>query len=309
MQRAWNGLNERAALQSQGLTPPRRGKKSKQSGNPEDKPSRPEIAKNYKTIAKFITTDLNITELIQRAFDENIKETSTTNFCLTGLHTCGNLAATCLQVFNAQPNCRILCNIGCCYHLLQEAYNGPEFFGNKAVFSDSLNTLAPGFPLSRFLNEKQLKLGRNARMLAAQSLERTINSKELPHISMYYRALLEVLLCQFDPTMKDTVQVGKIKKFNNFQEYLQICAKKLNMNEAICESENVKIVEQNYAVERLYLDLFYLLRMSFSPVLESLILLDRLLYLHENGHEQSYLLSVFDAVISPRHFGIVSVKR
>jgi len=39
-----------------------------------------------------------------------------------------------------------------------------------------------------------------------------------------------------------------------------------------------------------------------------LILLDRLLYLKELGYERSYLIDLFDPVISPRHFAIVSIK-
>lgn len=79
---------------------------------------------------------------------------------LVGLHTCGNLASTSLQLFVNSPQTNFLCNVGCCYHLLDEAFGdgccGPE----------------PGFPLSQTLKSKRFSMGRNARMVANQSLER-----------------------------------------------------------------------------------------------------------------------------------------
>jgi len=144
---------------------------------------------NYKTTAKFITTELNFGALLAENFTQFRPEDSP-NICLTGLHTCGNLAATCLQVFHAQTDCRLLCNVGCCYHLLRERYSQQEFFGNKSLMELQTDC---GFPLSQYLRERQVRMGRNARMLAAQSIERTLDTKELPNVTLYYRALLEIL--------------------------------------------------------------------------------------------------------------------
>ncbi|TDG50948.1 hypothetical protein AWZ03_002603 [Drosophila navojoa] len=246
LQRAWNGLTERAEILNQGKTPPRRGKKS--------------------SIKEHFKDELQVVDPC---------------ICLTGLHTCGNLAATCLQVFHAQNNCRVLCNVGCCYHLLNERYSEQEFFGNKALMKQSTDF---GFPMSRYLQERKVKLGRNARMLAAQSIERTLSAKELPNISLYYRALLEVLVCSHAPDLKNSLQ-------------------KLNASWlAEVKEDELEALLQKYESDKHYLSLFYLLRMSFAPVVESLILLDRLLYLKELGYTHSYLIDLFDAVISPRHY-------
>ncbi|KAH8254908.1 hypothetical protein KR026_004526 [Drosophila bipectinata] len=298
LQRAWNGLTERAELQSQGITPRRRGKKS-----PSRDSSKPVPAlENYKTTARFITTEINFGDLLEQHFSKK----GTSEICLTGLHTCGNLASTCLQVFHAQSDCRILCNIGCCYHLLRERYSTNEFFGNKALMDMQTDF---GFPLSQYLQQKKVRLGRNARMLAAQSIERTLDAKELPNMTLYYRSLLEILVCRHAPHLKNELQVGKVRKFENFKEYVKKCASKLDAPwlAAIGDAE-LELILQEYAMEKHYLDLFYLVRMSFAPVLESLILLDRLLYLKELGYERSYLIDLFDPVISPRHFAIVALK-
>ncbi|XP_030372687.1 methyltransferase-like protein 25 [Scaptodrosophila lebanonensis] len=300
LQRAWNGLTVRAELQGQGITPKRRGKNAtKECGNPAPK------LDNYKTSSKFITTQLDLCALLDESFPEQQVD-KMKRICLTGLHTCGNLAATCLQVFDAQPNCEILCNIGCCYHLLKERYSDQEFFGNKALMDMQTEY---GFPLSDYLRERNVCLGRNARMLAAQSMERTQAAKELPNITLYYRALIELLVCRHAPHLKNELQVGKVRKFQNFYEYVQLCAKKLNATWlGALEEAELEELARSCDVDRHYLELFYLLRMSFAPVLESLILLDRLLYLKERGHKKSYLVNLFDAVISPRHYAIVAFK-
>ncbi|EDV56369.1 methyltransferase-like protein 25 [Drosophila erecta] len=301
LQRAWNGLTERAELQIQGITPKRRGKKSPARDSTKSAPA----LENYKTTAKFITTELNFGALLAEHFTQ-LGPKESPNICLTGLHTCGNLAATCLQVFHAQTDCRLLCNVGCCYHLLRERYSQQEFFGNKALMDLQTDY---GFPLSQYLQERQVRMGRNARMLAAQSIERTVDAKELPNVTLYYRALLETLVYRHAPQLKNELQVGKVRKFESFQEYIQKCANKLDAPWlAAVEEEELQSLLQEYAVDKHYLDLFYLLRMSFAPVLESLILLDRLLYLKELGYERSYLINLFDPVISPRHFAIVSIK-
>lgn len=308
LQRVWNGLVKRAELQQQGITSQRRGKSKNlpQSAapTPETKADSAENEALYKTTAAYITPDLNIVQLLQQHFTQ---ATDTSAICLTGLHTCGNLATTCLRLFHEQPQCKLICNIGCCYHLLQEEYAAPEYFANETI---SARQTTPGFPMSQFLRDKHLTLGRNARMLATQSLERVISERSAMNISLYYRALLEVLISESAEELRQKLQVGKVRKFANFNEYVALCCKKfatqncnLRWNAAAVER-----VQEQFAADAHYMHLFYLLRMCFAQVIESLILLDRLLYLKELGYTGSHLVAVFDAVISPRRFGIIAVK-
>ncbi|CAD7011950.1 methyltransferase-like protein 25 [Ceratitis capitata] len=306
LQRVWNGLVKRAELQQQGIAPKRRGKKAELRKEPSSLQEAENHNKEalYKTTAAFITPDINITELLQKQFPD---ATETANICLTGLHTCGNLATTCLRLFHEQKQCKLICNIGCCYHLLQESFAQPEYFENETI--SALQT-TNGFPMSKFLRDKQLAMGRNARMLATQSFERVTSERSSMNISLFYRALLEVLISERAQEMKQKLQVGKIRKFENFNEYVALCSKKFatQHNDLHWPTELVDQIQSQYAADAHYMHLYYLLRMCFAQVLESLILLDRLLYLKELGYERSYLVSVFDAVISPRRFGIIALK-
>lgn len=300
LQKAWNALKERAELESKGITPPRR-RKQRQNNEQIDNSNTSAAKDNYKTVEKFITTDLELPQIINDNFPDLPSAQPT--ICLTGLHTCGNLATTCLKLFHHQAHCKLLCNIGCCYHLLKEKFSGQEFFGNKHILDMNQDY---GFPLSDYLQRKQVKLGRNARMLAVQSVERTKAAKTLPNISLFYRALLEVLVCELNPALKDTVQVGKVKKFNNFEEYVAICIKKYPNLEF--SNERITSVAKEYEEYKKILDVFYLLRMSLAPVVESLILLDRFMFLKECGYQKSFLIPAFDAVVSPRRFALIAIK-
>ena len=54
---------------------------------------------------------------------------------------------------------------------------------------------------------------------------------------------------------------------------------------------------------------FFQLRALFGPLIEGLILLDRTVYLMEQpGISEVYLVRLFDAVVSPRCYGIIALK-
>lgn len=74
------------------------------------------------------------------------------------------------------------------------------------------------------------------------------------------------------------------------------------------DENDLNAVLSEFDYQRQLLNLFYLTRMTLAPVLETVILLDRLLYLKENGIERSYIVKLFDSVVSPRCYGIVALK-
>uniref|UniRef100_A0A1A9WV49 Methyltranfer_dom domain-containing protein n=1 Tax=Glossina brevipalpis TaxID=37001 RepID=A0A1A9WV49_9MUSC len=296
LEKAWIGLKARAELEVKNLRVMSR--KEKQKRGKETYPGK--ISSNYKTTSRFITKDLDLSHLVKENFPDMNRGVS---ICLTGLHTCGNLASSCLRVYQTQAECKFLCNIGCCYHLLKERYSNRERFANVEIMCQQDE---PGFPMSQYLQEKQTKLGRNARMLAAQSLERVLAAREMPNPSLFYRALLEVVIRESDLQFKENVQIGKIRNYRNFEEYAAECLKKYPF--LPIKAEKVKYLQEKYQHSCQYLELFYMLRLCFSPILESVILLDRLLYLHELNYTQSYLISLFDPIISPRHYAIISIK-
>ena len=53
--------------------------------------------------------------------------------------------------------------------------------------------------------------------------------------------------------------------------------------------------------------IYYSLRLLFAPLIETVILLDRSLFLLEHGHDSS-LVPIFDPTQSPRNHVLISVK-
>lgn len=146
-------------------------------------------------------------------------------------------------------------------------------------------------------------------MLAAQSVHRFKHEKGLPQISLFWRAILETLVTEKYPEQTNSVQVGKLKKTENFVEYVRAVCKKTELNFDSMSDDELLQLEQSLAIHRHRINLFYLLRMTFAPVIETLILLDRLLFLREREIPNSFLVKLFDPIVSPRCFAIVSLKR
>ena len=52
---------------------------------------------------------------------------------LTGLHTCGDLASSMLELFVTNSDIKSLCSVGCCYHLLLEEFDEEELNAGTKV--------------------------------------------------------------------------------------------------------------------------------------------------------------------------------
>ncbi|CAF0959716.1 unnamed protein product [Didymodactylos carnosus] len=122
-------------------------------------------ANNYKHTTVYIDNKTNIEELCSEYFP------TSTSIIVTGLHACGSLSSTMLWHYIRNEKIKVLCNVACCYHLLEEKFDVNPF---TKEYSDNDER---SFPLCQKLIDNQFKLGRNARMLASQSIERNRNNK------------------------------------------------------------------------------------------------------------------------------------
>lgn len=145
-------------------------------------------------------------------------------------------------------------------------------------------------------------------MLASQSIHRTKDQKDLPQVSLFYRAMLQTLVEDKFPQHKNSIQVGRSKNTTNFVDYVRDFSRKTEINFQSISDDDLLNLEHSCGNHRLQINLFYLLRMTFAPVIETLILLDRLLYLRENDISNSFLVKLFDPIVSPRCFAVVALK-
>ncbi|CAG9582969.1 unnamed protein product [Danaus chrysippus] len=143
--------------------------------------------------------------------------------------------------------------------------------------------------------------GRNARMLAAQSIHRVVYNKQIPDKGLLYRALIQVIIKQRFPDLP--VSEGKLKgissKCQNFDDYVKMADAILKIG-VDQNSETYYEIQKDIDIKWKKIVMFYLLRLCLAQVIENVILLDRLLFLLENGFQKCYLVKLFDPVTSPR---------
>jgi hypothetical protein len=137
---------------------------------------------SFKTFSQFIQSTSELISLMDEHNDENKSET--TNFALIGLHSCGNLSNSIVNLYltNSDNNvtckkrAKLLCNVSCCYNLLNEKYAN-DVESNKDIKKTNVSICESSkFPMSKYLNELKYSLNFNIRMLACHSLDRCFQS-------------------------------------------------------------------------------------------------------------------------------------
>ncbi|XP_012283217.1 methyltransferase-like protein 25 isoform X2 [Orussus abietinus] len=171
------------------------------------------------------------------------------NVILTGLHTCGSLSLAILRTFINSEQIKSLCVVSCCYHLTQECLNG------------------------------QYEFSKNARMLAQQSMERISKKEESLSPSLFYRAVLQVLLQSMG---KSEIRIGRGAPLKNFPTYAIWALKKIGIHsEEIPSEKELEDLYTNYIELEWKMNIFQLLRVYMGSVLEAAIQLERVIYLQQ----------------------------
>lgn len=315
----WDGLKKRADFRASGLEPPvrskhARSKKKEENDNtlPRDSPEqtkRNRFADNLKYVTKFVDIQTDLQSLLIENFSSDEKDFvkfDGNRLGLIGLHTCGNLASDSIKIWINNSTMKFLCNVGCCYHHLDE-----EFYRNPYLAKEQIDNSVPSFPLSKQLKSMNYQLGRSARMVAAQPMDRLRAKQNLPSEALLWRAILQHILLIHVPDLHfANQQVGRIAaKCATFLDYVKKAFKKLEIDLSMNDAEIEAIYKNFTEKHRNDLNAFYQLRALFGPLIEGLILLDRIVYLFEYScTSEAYLLQLFDPVISPRCYGIVAWK-
>ncbi len=129
-----------------------------------------------------------------------------------------------------------------------------------------------------------------------------------------YRAALEKLIHSVDVS-KRKLGLGSVKNAQNlpFQEYVALALRKHEQLKLAClellnNDPVTSLKMEKFLANWHQIAVFYTLRLLIAPLIESAILLDRLLYLKENGVEYAEIGALFSAKISPRNLAILATK-
>ena len=228
-------------------------------------------------------------------------------FILAGLHTCGNLSSDVLRLFASSQKATALCLVPCCYNLMSEYFSSEKL---DSVCEDA----TPGFPLSRHLYSLRCSLGYDAKQWAAQN---PFSPQESSVRLMFYRALLQKLLIDHYGYIGKGWDIGRATKKmkQNFPHYISGALTRLKTKlptppPDIWTSEMLEEFENIHIEGRKQLEAFHYIRLQLSPCLESLIILDKCMFLVELGICSSVkLVKIFDPALSPRCLALVAFKK
>ncbi|XP_010146794.1 PREDICTED: methyltransferase-like protein 25 [Eurypyga helias] len=245
----------------------------------------------YFPLTSCITAETELSDII----------TDLEDCMLVGLHTCGDLAANTLRIFTAKPEIKAVCSVGCCYHLLSEQFENQEEHPEEVW----------GFPMCQYLKDKAFCCGRNARMSACLALERVAVGQMLPTESLFYRAVLQVIIEEIYGVTKSDRHVGKtFSKSSSFIDYVRKSLKKLELDDSELPDSCIMDYYEKYRHRMNELEAFNMLKVVLAPCIEVLILLDRLCYLKEQDNiAWSGLVKLFDPVKSPRCYSVIALKK
>lgn len=160
---------------------------------------------------------------------------------------------------------------------------------------ECLNINSNGYPLSEYLiNNEDIKwhhLSFEAREIACHAIEvyaKRLEQRNYDNLRVHaFRAAIEKIICKYWPERKYS-GLRNIKRLTTFREY---CA------HAVSHLDGVEIpdidIDSADTIEKLnnwrLVVIFYTLRLMLAPIVESVILYDRMLCLLERGDEIAFI--------------------
>ncbi|XP_078579621.1 methyltransferase-like protein 25B [Branchiostoma floridae x Branchiostoma japonicum] len=239
--------------------------------------------------------------------------------CMVGLHCCGDLCPIMLKMFTSVERLRCLVCVSCCYH------------GMSVTEPDSRPSCFMNFPLSHTVKEKLKEVGREfpnwqlnvfAMRLAAQETRarwacQSYEDHQFHTRSVAYRAILEhVVSTAGKGIQKLKRKVTRKDAFQSFPGYLAAVFGRLTLHsdEAVQPEEDWKkyhdaLQQSHDQWEEFfpYIEVITALQVLLQPVLETLVTVDRCLYLQEQGLKTE-VVPIFDDSISPRNLVIIAER-
>ncbi|CAH8598232.1 unnamed protein product [Schistosoma bovis] len=271
--------------------------------------------------------------------------TSGYNYLLLGLHCCGDLSQSMIELFHQDCSAKILLLVGCCYHkmtvekfptsdyLRKAMLNCDMNFIEKCITPATLRLACQHSPLT-WLNWTELDANKHRiRVLARIILDLIlIKYNNLSMVFERYKRLDPVTQCDAIKKLlatnyheNDANDNPRSLHFNDvyphiinfWQKYLaDILCSNQSTNSDLCFTEYRDYFEQIWNL----IPGLLALQQLFQPLLETIVLFDRLWYLREYGnvngkydqddpYQYSGYIRIFDPVLSPRCMALLVCKK
>ena len=241
---------------------------------------------------------------------------------LTSLHSCGNLVHHALSAFQNTPSVRAVALIGCCYNLMTEKRGAsfkPPYLRNPHPRLTVTATAGDpqGFPISVALTEKDIQLNITARSMACQAPANWTAETCADFFERHFcRALLQRIFIDrglVDPlsTEIEPIVIGSLRKgsFDSFPAYIAAAVKKLGWEDRITVTqEEAEEYMRKFEHRKKELSVVWSLMAFSAGICESIIVVDRWLFLREMGCKKAWVEAAFDHAESPRNFVVVGIR-
>ncbi len=219
---------------------------------------------------------------------------------LAGLHCCGQLSVNVIRLFLADAKCRGMALVGCCYG---------RFGSLGHLMTFPLSQLCRGYP-------RLLELTTGAMRAATESpFLRRQDSKEEFEASMvllFYRLKSEEILERELGRGNFRTERKVRKTYSNFAQYFRQLSKGIKGGDAVVVDDDDLNAEfaRFYTAENMHRVAAQLaFKCSFAALLESIIVLDRVLFILESDATIGVdAFACFSPSISPTNFVIVATK-
>ncbi|MEE6491404.1 hypothetical protein FKM82_016208 [Ascaphus truei] len=231
-------------------------------------------------------------------------------FVLTGLHACGDLSVAMLRHFARCPSVVGITSVACCYMKITTAeMPQPPGVLSPSHSDETVQQAEYGYPMSSWVAQLPgHKLSYKAREVACHAIEdytERLKGESSVLRTHCYRAVLETIIRSVDPTMK-RAGVQSIKKAHElpFKEYARQGLKRVGLdpNTPLDDVSVEHMLSQHQNVVA-----FFSLALLLAPLVETLILLDRMIFLQEEGFRCD-LIPLFKPRFSPRNLVLVAAK-
>ncbi|XP_011701899.1 PREDICTED: methyltransferase-like protein 25 [Wasmannia auropunctata] len=246
-----------------------------------------------------------------------------TDVCLIGLHACGDLSTSASRIFREMKSAKLFILISCCYHKLsisksvQTPLREKQYFHNFPTSNCLRETIAAyNFDVGQFLRVPFLRLACQESADKWHGMSQEKHNEHSFHVLA--RAVLELYSQQNNYVLNKKVRKGTRKsQCSNFQTYVKDSLLRYDLvpdtnktDSVITRDEMEKGItrvweEQSGRLEAV--EIYTGLQMMLQLPAESLILQDRLCWLHEQGLE-AVTVPVMNKCVSPRSYAIVSHK-